>query len=39
MPLNSTLILVIVWLIIISIITWILIDIKRYPWKYGAKEK
>ena len=39
MILNSVWILVIIWAIIISIITWILIDIKRYPWKYGAKEK
>ncbi len=39
MPLNSIAILIGTWIVIISIVTWIIIDIKRYPWKYGAKEK
>ncbi len=39
MPTYSFWIIIGLWLVFISIITWIIIDIKRYPWKYGAKEK
>ncbi len=39
MPLNSMAILIGTWIVMIIIVTWIIIDIKRYPWKHGAKEK
>ena len=39
MPTYGFWILLGIWGVVISIIAWILIDIKRYPWKYGAKEK
>ncbi|KKK69862.1 hypothetical protein LCGC14_2929800 [marine sediment metagenome] len=27
------------WFVFVIILFSIIIDIKRYPWKYGAKEK
>ncbi len=38
MPLNGPLILITMWLVMIIIITWIIIDIRRYPWKYNEEK-
>ncbi len=39
MALNGPVILITMWLVMVIIITWIIIETKRYPWLYGGKEK
>ncbi len=39
MPTYSFWVILSIWSIVVGMLTWIIIDIKRYPWKYGAKEK